>query len=75
MNDDDVHVDDEDVYMDDDDVFMDDEDTTTAGKEPWDALTFLQAGITPNNEHDFDYVLTITPIDQVFIKEIVGLYL
>ena len=75
MNDDDVHVDDEDVYMDDDDVFMDDEDTTTAGKEPWDALTFLQAGITPNNEHDFDYVLTITPIDQVYIKEIVGLYL
>ena len=73
MNDDDVHVDDEDVYMDDDDVFMDDEDTTTAGKEPWDALTFLQAGITPNGEHDFDYFLTI--IDQVFIKEIVGLYL
>ena len=51
MNDDDVHVDDEDVYM-------DDEDTTTAGKEPWDALTFLQAGITPNDEHD----LTITPL-------------
>ena len=52
MNDDDVHVDDEDVDMNGDDVFMDDEDTTTAGKEPWDALTFLQAGITPNGEHD-----------------------
>ena len=58
MNDDDVHVDDEDVDMNGDDVFMDDEDTTTAGKEPWDALTFLQAGITPNDEHD----LTITPL-------------
>ena len=42
---------DEDLDAQDEDEDADEEDTTTAGKEPWDALADLQAGITPNHNH------------------------
>ena len=42
---------DEDLDAQDEDEDADEDDTTTAGKEPWDALADLQAGITPNHNH------------------------